>query len=144
MITLVPNHQDLAVVLPLQDNPGEAVNALKAQLQLLALSGALTVSTQPRDQGGEIVTISGSGLPNTIQYTLTGDNLLVIATGTSIAQIAAPHASTAALSEVNAVWPAMDHFFYLFVDQPDAAATLTIGGQIRRQSLFVDAVLRAP
>jgi MFS family permease len=140
-VTLLSNPANVALIMPLRDDARTAVDGLKSQLTLLTLSGAIKLKSDSQQDGTEIVTVSGDALTNTIQYTLTADNRLIIGLGDGLIRMLGNTTKSGSSAKIGLLWPKFDRFFYVFLNQPDAAATLTIGGQIRHQSLYVDAIL---
>ncbi|MCC7449065.1 MAG: MFS transporter [Anaerolineae bacterium] len=151
-----PNY---AVILPLADKEtvkaGSAIAAIKTQLQLLGgLSGGLTMDTQTGADSSEIVTVRGqaleAALPGGFQFMLTGDNLLVLATGGSLQTILdtlKAGGQPAAVQQIAVSLPGpLDRFLYAYVDPstPAQAIDLTalFGAKITPEGFYLSIVLR--
>jgi hypothetical protein len=133
-----------------------AVNSVRQQIQLLGgLSGAVNISSDSvAPDGSEIVNVRGAALDSIIsggiQYTLTKDNMLVIATGNNLL----PYLNTfqdginPAFQQVAAIPGQADRFFYMYVDPSQKLnnkmnLTALAGGQIRRSAFYLNLIFRA-
>jgi hypothetical protein len=146
----------MAVIVPLTDKENAraatAIEALKTQLSLLGgLSGALRVETRQAN-GGQIVSVHGKALevilPDGFQFTLTGDNLLVLATSDSLIPLLTVLGRGGQNVAVTAIAQSppgpLDKFPYVYIDPSIQNADLTalFGAQIKRQALYLNIVLR--
>lgn len=147
------------VVLPLTDlqsgTAAGALDRLRTQLQLFgALTGELTVHTgQIEGYAGEIITIGGKFVegvvPGGVQYTLTEDNLLVVALGDGLPgylRALRPPGGSEAAREIAITFPdTTDRFLYAYILPPTRSnnAALTLGSAIRQQALYLDLILHA-
>jgi MFS family permease len=145
------------LILPLTDRDGltaaQSVVAIRAQLQLFAtLTGALSVEVTTADSGcvGQVVSLGGelleTILPDGLHYTLTADNLLIIAAA-ELDDVAAlcRHDTSGVAREAleSSLREPRERFLYAHVMPPQQAenAVLLLGGDIQRQMLFLDLVL---
>lgn len=153
--------QPAAIYLPLRDGEGsaavDALNMVRAQLELFALTGLIEVHSAPVPDDGDpgammAVTVGGplveSFLPGGLHYALTADNVLVVAASESAQALAHlwPEGDAGGLQRrLDAVLPdAPDRFLYAQVIPPQrgSQAALVLGGRIEGQSVYLDAVLQ--
>lgn len=150
-------YSNLALVVPLADKENlkasAALDALKTQLSLIsALSGTLQVETESGER--EIVKVHGraieAALPAGFQYTLTSDNMLVIATGDSLPMILTLLKAGAAevqLAPPSSNLPSMpESFLQAYIDPSTPAQpidlTAMFGARIKRQTFYLSIALR--
>ncbi len=147
-----------ALLLPLGDKENttaaSAVSAIKGQLQTVSLMllGALQIETrQSTDNTTEIVTVRGKAieplLPGGFQYALTPDNVLILAAGDALNTLLPGVRGGGQIQPVTPGLPdqpeQQNKFLYVYVEPslPNAASSLRLDGEIRRQTLYVNVVL---
>ncbi|MCC7208791.1 MAG: MFS transporter [Anaerolineae bacterium] len=153
--------QPAAIYLPLRDGEGSAavaaLNVVRAQLELFALTGLIEVHSAPVPDGegaGAMMAVTVGGplvesfLPGGLHYALTADNVLLVAASENAQALAQlwPEGDASGLQRrLDAVLPAApDRFLYAQVIPPQrgSQAALVLGGRIEGQSVYLDAVLQ--
>jgi hypothetical protein len=148
-----PTPGQAVLILPLADREdgkaADAVNAIQGPLRLFALLGKMTITTEHVDgYAGEITSIGGSLIealmPGGLHYVLTADNLLMITSGTHWFKRVGTLYGSLAETQIQASLPgALNRFLYAYLTPPNRNnAALLIGGEIRKQTLYLNAVLQ--
>src|SRR5262249_29127769 len=149
--------RDLAIIIPMGDIPdvnattAAALSSLTAQLQLVGgMSGQWTVTT---NAAGSLVSgaiFKGSAVSG-VQYTLTQDNLLVVAltdSPTALSDLLASLKANKPNAEAQQVTGKLPgQFLYAYADSPGQSgsgngnSTVLLGGRIDGQTLLLSILL---